>query len=860
MEQSRGTEDRLTILARMARELRAGLDLEGTLRRSLALTLRAVGATAGSLFLVDERGRLTLAGMIEEDRYRAVDLEVARAVLQNGLVGWVMRQQEALLVNDLDGDPRWQATPLLCFKLRPGSAISAPLMLPNRVVGVVTCAHPQKGHFVQGDLDTLQFIADQVAVAVENARLFSAEEQRRTFANTLSEAARTLTATLDLDEVLNLILEMLSRVIPYDSASIFLMQDRRLVMRAMRGFENADELRGLSFDLVGNSFMARMIAEREPLVFEDVQTEPGWINVPGVWPIHGWIAAPLVARGEVVGALTVDSRRVGAYNEADARMVAAFADHVAIAIANARLWQQTQRQLEQLGFLYLTGQTVTASLELEQVLMSLMDRVRDYFEVEAASVALVEEETNEVVFCAASGAAAEEIIGVRLQLGQGIAGWIAQTGKPLLIFSVRNDPRFYSGVDESTGFRTRTMLAAPIKLGDETIGVIEAINSPPGRPAPDELELLLNVATLAASAIQNARHFHRALEAERRYAALFENSADPIAITDENGLIVDTNRQFCQMLGWDKAHLLGSEIFALFQDPGAVRAYLPGILAGQNVSFDARASTRDGAFIPFEVRASHILHGDRPSIQWICHDLSERIRLEQTREDLTRMIIHDLRNPLSSIMSSLELISTVVHEETPPIPLDQLFAVARRSGEKLNLLIDSILGLARLQSGRAELARRPIDVLDMVREAVEQMRPAAASRELSLESCLPETLPVLIGDRDVLQRVLLNLLENALKFTPAGGSVRVGVSQPDPDSLLFAVADTGPGIAPEYHEHIFDQFARVYYAEAKGTGIGLAFCRLAVEAHGGRIWVESALGEGATFKFVLPLNGKGGAA
>lgn len=860
MEQSRGPEDRLSILTRMARELRAGLDLEGTLRRSLALALRAVGAAAGSLFITDEQGRLTLAGMIEEDRYRAIDLDVARGVFQAGLVGWVMRQQEALLVNDLDQDLRWLATPALCLKKRPGSAISAPLVLPNRVVGVITCVHPEKSHFVQSDLDTLQFVADQVAVAVENARLFSTEEQRRVFADTLGEAARTLTATLDLDEVLNLILGMLSRVIPYDSASIFLMQDHHLVIRALRGFENPDELQNLSFDVVGNSFMARVVAEREPLVFEDVQQEPGWINVPGVWPIRGWIAAPLVARGEVVGALTVDSSRVGAYNEADARMVAAFADHAAIAIANARMWQQTRRQLEQLGFLYLTGQAVTASLELEQVLMSLMDRVRDYFEVEAASVALVDEETSELVFCAASGAAAEEVIGVRLQPGQGIAGWVAQTGKPLMVASVRDDPRFYSGVDESTGFWTRTILAAPIKLGDETIGVIEAINSPPGRPEPDELELLLNVATLAASAIQNARSFHRALEAERRYAALFENSADPIVITDENGLIVDTNRQLCQMLGCEKSRLLGSEIFALFQDPQAVSAHLPEILAGQSVSFDAEAGTSDGTSIPFEVRASRILHGERPSIQWICHDLSERLRLERTREDLTRMIIHDLRNPLSSIMSSLELISTVIHEEVPPIPLDQLFSVARRSGEKLYLLIDSILGMARLQSGQAKLARRPIDVVEMVREAVEQMRPAAASRELNLESRLPETLPPLLGDRDVLQRVLLNLLENALKFTPAGGSVRMEVSQPDADSLLFAVADTGPGIAPEYHEHIFDQFARVHYAEAKGTGIGLAFCRLAVEAHGGRIWVESALGQGATFKFILPLSGQGAVA
>ncbi len=849
----RGLEERLAMLALIASELRTGLDLEGTLRRSLALSTQAIGAAASSLLILDEQGRLMSAGVFEGARFHKVDLALVRAVLERGFAGWVIRHREPALIDDVTQDARWLPAPEMYAGIPVRAAISVPLVLSNRVLGALTCVHPQLGYFVQDDLNMLQSIAAHVALAVENARLFSAEEQRRTFADTLTEVARTLTATLDLDEVLDLILEQLGRVVPYDSASVFLMQDRCLVMRAMRGFDNPEAVRGISFELDSGTNMARVVAEREPIVCEDVQQDPGWENVPGIHTIRGWIGAPLVARGEVVGALTVDSLEVGAYNEADARMVAAFADHAAIAVANARLWQRTRRQLEQLGFLYRTSQAVTASLELDQVLLSLMDQVREYFQVEAASVALVDEETGEVVFRAASGAAATDVIGVRLRLGQGIAGWVAQTGEPLMVLSARQDERFYQGVDNSTGFYTRTLLAVPIKLGDETLGVIEAINSPPGRPERDELDLLMNVAALAAGAIQNARHFYRARDAEQRYAALFENSADPIVITDEDGVITDVNRQFCQMLGREKSGLLGSEVFSLFRDAQAVRDHLASVLTGQTVSFTAEAVAQEGAW-PFEVHGTRILHGDRPSVQWICHDLSERLRLERVREELTRMIIHDLRNPLSSIMSSLELINPVMQDETVTLPVDQLFAVARRSGEKLYLLIDSILDLARLQSGQAEMKRQPVDVRQMVREAVEQMHPTATARGIRLESRLPESLPSPLGDRDLLQRVLLNLLENAVKFTPPEGAVWVEVSRPAPDHLLFAVTDTGPGIAPEHHERIFDQFARVHYEEAKGTGLGLTFCRLAVEAHGGRIWVESELGQGASFKFTLPLE------
>ena len=691
----------------------------------------------------------------------------------------------------------------------------------------------------------------KIAAEVNDSKPRPAVE--RVLADTLSEIARVVTATLDLDEVLSLILEQLGRVVFYDSASIFLRQGQRLVVRAWRGFEDDEAVRAISFELESGHIMARVAASREPLVVEDVQQIEGWENAKGIHTIHGWIGAPLVARGEMVGALTVDSREPGTYSGSDARIVAAFADYAAIAVANARLWQQVYRQLKEVEFLHATGQAIAASLDLDQVLRSLMNSVREHFRADAASVALVEEGTGDLVFRVASGAAANEVVNVRLKQGQGIAGWVAQTGQPALIPAAREDERFYRGVDEKTGFRTRAMVAVPIKLGQETIGVVEAMNPQEGEFKPADLKLLMNVAALAASAIQNARHFTRARDAEQRYAALFENSADPILITDEHGLIADVNRKLCEMIGREKEQLLGQEIATLFLNPGEMREQFVRALQGEGVFYNAEVVTRGEGSLPFEIRATRVFHRGRPYIQWVCHDLSERLELEQARQELTRMIIHDLRNPLSSIMSSLELIRAATMDKSIAVPVDQLFAIAQRSGERLYLLIDSILGLARLESGEAKLDRRMVDVEEMVAEVVEQMQPTVTAREMRLESHFASPLPLLWVDRDLIQRVLLNLLDNAIKFTPAGGEIRVEVTRPDEKSLLFAVADTGPGIPPEYHDHIFVRFARVYHEEARGTGLGLTFCKLAVEAHGGRIWVESEPGHGATFKFLLPL-------
>ena len=859
MKQAERTEahppvDWLARLTQVARELTTGLDLMGVARRALALSAQMMEAAFGTFILLDEEERPAMMLLFHEGRFSQGDLGIARRFFQEGLEGWALRHRQPVWVADVAKDPRWLHLPDLRLSPRTGAALCVPLLLPHRVVGVLTCNHPEVGRFGPEELRILQFIADQAAVALENARLFAAEEQRRELANTLSEIARVLTATLDLDEVLNLILEQLGRVIPYDSASIFLLQGQRLEIRAWRGLENTDAVRHISFGVEGGHIMGRVVASREPLVCVDVQKEEGWENVPGLPPVHGWIGAPLVARDEVVGVLTVDSQEPGAYAEADARVVAAFADNAAIAVANASLWQQAQRRLREIAFLYKTGQALTASLELDEVLRTLMNSVLEHFHVEAASVLMVDEETGELVFRVAAGAAADQVTGMRLRPDQGIAGWVARSGQPVLVPHASGDARFYKGVDQKTGFHTRALMAVPIKLGKQTIGVIEAINPRDGHMEEGDLRLLMNVATLAASAIQNARHFTRAREAEQRYASLFENSADPIVITDATGSITDANRMMCEMLRYRKEELLGKDIASLHRDPEATRERLARALEGESIFYNVEAIARDGSIVPFEVRATRVFHGSTPFVQWVCHDLSERLELERARQELTHMIIHDLRNPLSSIMSSLDLISTAWKDKSITIPVDQLFAIAERSGEKLYLLIDSILDLARLEEGQTKLDRRRISVRNLVREAVEQVRPMATARNLTLESHVPRRIGPIWGDRTLLQRVLLNLLDNAIKFTPAGGTIRVEVEQTDPKTILFAVSDTGPGIPPEYHKHIFDRFARVGREETQGTGLGLAFCRLAVEAHGGQIWVESEPGQGSTFKFTLPIG------
>ncbi|MEE8389624.1 MAG: ATP-binding protein [Anaerolineae bacterium] len=524
-----------------------------------------------------------------------------------------------------------------------------------------------------------------------------------------------------------------------------------------------------------------------------------------------------------------------------------------------------ESRIGELTFLHETSQVLTATLDLDDVLRSLMTQVRDYFRVEAASVALLEEETGDSVFRVAVGKAAEEVVGLRMGPGQGVVGYVMQTGQPELVPIAHSDERFYTGIDDSTDFYAHAMLAIPIKTEGQTIGVIEVFNPAAGTFDGDAQRLLLAVADLAAVAIRNAALYERVWQAERRYESLFNESTDSIVVLDLEGRILNLNQRAIEMLGRPGERLFDADfcdVLGMGRDEcraagdecrAATRQIREGRCLKVETSLELPVPT-GGEIRSLETTMAKIDYGGREAIQWVGHDISERVALEQMREDLTHMIVHDLRNPLGSMMSSMQLIHNAFVERDQTLPLIKLLGIAMRSGHKLYRLIDSLLDLGRMEAGETELNRTLVRPESLLQEAIEQVHPVALSKGQALTAQVVPGLPRVLADGVMILRVLTNLLDNAVKFTSHGGQITVGAKQIG-DQVQFAVTDTGPGIPPESRQRVFDRFARLESAEGiQGTGIGLAFCKLAVEAHGGRIWVESEVGQGATFCFTLPLE------
>jgi signal transduction histidine kinase len=218
------------------------------------------------------------------------------------------------------------------------------------------------------------------------------------------------------------------------------------------------------------------------------------------------------------------------------------------------------------------------------------------------------------------------------------------------------------------------------------------------------------------------------------------------------------------------------------------------------------------------------------------------------------LIVHDLRNPLAVVYGTMEILRRLPLPESEAEYATAALGAMDRSIRRMQRMVDTLLDITRLETAQATLQMEPVDIKALVDEVVAEELPLAQHSAVTLESELPPDLPQVQADRDVLLRVLCNLVDNGLKFTPKGGKVWIEVG-PEPDALRFEVVDTGRGIPLKDRTRIFEKFTQVQRRgmARKGSGLGLAFCRMAVEAHGGRIWVEDGpVGKGSRFVFLLP--------
>jgi PAS domain S-box-containing protein len=596
--------------------------------------------------------------------------------------------------------------------------------------------------------------------------------------------------------------------------------------------------------------------------------------------IRSLLIIPLVAQDQVIGALafaTID--QVRQFDEKEVYVARLMASQLAAAITSFRMIEEAARREAELATLNDIAAAVTSSLDPREIYHLVMEKINQFFHVGAGSLLMLDEETGELVFVMTLEEGQEKLVGLRVPPGLGIVGDVARTQQYAIVHDPEQDARFYRQVSEGIGYNVQSILCVPIVVKGRTIGVIELLNKRTGHFTEEEAIRLTRMAATIGIALENAHLFQQVSTVRDRFEAIVNSTSDGILMADMRGVVVTGNPAAARIFHRSREALIGCRLAELIEElmnkalvveePPWLNEGAPHRVIEMELSEGAVRYLRH-TILPVRDTA-----GMQIGSLALFEDIAKERELARLRDDYTGMLIHDLRVPLTAIMNGIMMVQRGLGGSISP-QQQELLSIAYQGSETMLAMVNTLLDISKLEQGRMTLNYEQLSPYDLVEDAVERLQVAAQQRQITLARDLPAGLPQIEVDRDKIVRVLQNLIDNAVKFSPDRGAVTIGaryLSLPTDATggehpalsftipallagewLVYWVRDEGPGIPPQYHARIFEKFGQVQQQKSRGTGLGLTFCKLAVEAHHGQIWLQSREGLGSTFAFALPVK------
>ncbi len=497
-------------------------------------------------------------------------------------------------------------------------------------------------------------------------------------------------------------------------------------------------------------------------------------------------------------------------------------------------------------------------LDVRDLLQVIVSRAVNLVNTRDGFIYLVKPTTGNLVLEVGTGIYQDQV-GQDFQPGEGLTDQVLQTGAVVTVDDYDHWPKRWSAAPPGL---LHAAVGLPLFSEGRVVGVLGVTHADPQRVfSPEEVDLLARLAQLASLALDNAQLFQTVRDERSRLRALIEASHDGVALTGMDGKILFLNEQALRFLGLPPGTeaWMGHPITRIME---LIRPYAPDLVRTFVKEFrriqrgDEPPGQGELTLPPYSLQWQNlpVLVGEVPLGRLIVlHDLTVIRASEQLRRDMVNMLVHDLRGPLTPIYFFVQYMQMEAADSQDEI-LNRSLQAAGNNIEKLSNLIDFILEIGQLEEGQLTLHRAPLDLPELIGRVLDLQTTVAAAKQQTLVQRAIPPLPPVWGDSGLLERVLQNLVGNALKFTPPGGTITVTVqANATASQVIVAVNDTGAGIPPEIQGRLFQKFSKGRHQE-RGWGLGLAFCKAVLEAHGGHIWVESEPGKGATFYFMLPVR------
>jgi two-component system NtrC family sensor kinase len=782
--------------------------------------------------------------------------------LGQGLSNLIVTTQKPLLIRHFEEEKDKYPSPAFVWgtgKLPP-SFLGIPLLVGDKVVGVMSVQSYRPHAYNEDDLELLMTIGSQAAIAIENARLFEETKRKYEEMAALHKTALDITAQLEMPQLLDAIIERASKLMMATGGMIYLLSQTQERAKVVASYNLEKDYRGETLRL-GEGVAGRVVESGEPLIIKDNRCWPGKDEKRSGAVKQTAIGVPLKWRGTTIGVLEIiDLTGERTFHENDLRLLIPFANQAAVAIENARLFEAEARRRKEAETLRLAAQALSATLDLQQVFELILTQLQQVVPYDSSSVQILKEDRLEII----GGVGfpnLDELLGLSFPLnGDNPNCQVVATCAP---FIVDDAPTIYERFRQEPHARARihSWLGVPLLFGDRLIGMIALDRQEPGFYTEEHARLALAFAAQAAVAIENARLYAELQARMREMQTILDHVPLSITLLDTEMKYVLVNKFAEEKEGYRLDEIRDQRCHEAWGQARPCEG-CPAQLALENGEAHRWEGEIFAGYIAEEVCVP--IKDEQGRIQGILNirqDVTDRRRLQAQLLQSGRLsaagqlisgVAHELNNPLTSIMGYAELVRRETGvDKAIKADLQKIYEQAERSAH----IVRKLLTFAR----QYPPLREKTDINHIIEQTIEFLSYQLDVDNITVILDLASNLPYTQADVHQLQQAFLNIINNAhqaMKQAHDRGTLTVRTGLVDEgQAIRITFADDGPGMSPDIITRIFDPFFTTKDI-GKGTGLGLSICYGIVSEHGGSIWAESEPGQGATFFVELPVARK----
>ncbi|MFH1260000.1 MAG: ATP-binding protein [Elusimicrobiota bacterium] len=515
-----------------------------------------------------------------------------------------------------------------------------------------------------------------------------------------------------------------------------------------------------------------------------------------------------------------------------------------------------------IGLLLEANYILSSTLDLNQLLNTIMNLAAKVVDAEVSSLMLLDETGEELSFQVALGEKGSAVKQIRLKLGEGIAGWVAKEGEPLIIKDVAKDPRWAKQADAASKFVTRSIICVPLKIKEKIIGVMECINHlSRGYFDQADLPFLQSFASQAAIAIENARLFQTLKLEKEKIETIFNGMSDGAIFTDGEGNILMINQAAGPFFNSDTTQLLGQKISSIFNGFDAQPAWEEIFAVREDKYFNCQFSRKEGKSIYLSGLVNRLAGESNAACGYIfiLRDITDEYKENMLKHSFISLVSHKLRTPLTTINGYLSLLYEEKSGEGLAPFSKKAVSSSLEQTKLLTALVNQLLNFTVIEGSNLELKIEKVAWDMLVKEIKQSLTDGLLAENIQLNWLSVEGKFVLALDLAKTKEIFHQIFDNAIKFN-RNSIKQIDVScRPAENNkfLQICVSDNGKGIPPEEREKIFQKFYQIeeyFTGQIVGAGLGLALVKRLVEEQGGKVWVESRLDQGSKFFFTVPMG------